>query len=930
MHHAESTKWRGAAVGVCLAVTVGMLPLALVNATEPSPEQQAFLDRLQALNMTSGPDSVATLVGQKLPAARAAGDSVFVMRLVGTRGGSYTWHQRGREGAIDLQEAARFATALRDSATLGRSLNWLARALEDQGRQRESAATYRRLAAVGRGLGDPFLEGRGLIGSAWDRFLQGDYAAAESLYTLGGERSTAAADTFSVLWSRNGVGLCLWNTNRLDDAAVVFAHTRREARRTGMSFIEAAALNNHAGVMEVLGRPAEALRGYQAALAIKRRLIQTRETIPPALNVGRCLRNLGRLDDAAAVFGEVIEQCHRDHHEDFIPAAIEELAYVSIDQKRPAHAARLCREVLHGSVDIQPRDLTMLLVALAGAQTALDSLSAALATIERADVAADSLHDVQIWCEVALIKGRILQARGDHAAAAAVFMRAADATAQAGLLTRSLTLRGATGEALVAAGRTSEGQDHLLQALQLWETARVLPDDPLWRERRSASARRMLESLADVMLNGPDRQSASRRHRDLFDQFQRYKARTLLERTLGPGRELRTSATITLDSLQAAVLHPGELFVDVYVGERRSLLFAVTPDTLVVLPVRGRDSVRHAVDLIEASLQISDLTTPLDPNTTASALVDTTRDGTIARAVWSLVGQASEVVWSPDDALHQVPLVALFPADPTRFITRVPSATFLASLRQHPPRLASSAPSLLATAGVADGDGRPLVGAQREVSWLARTFRNVDVVEPGVAVSRPFGGRNPAAYQVLHIAAHTEIDPQRPWNSALVFGQPQSPVRLRAGDVANLALDARLAVLTGCTSAGAAILDGEGMLGLASGFLSAGVPAVLATLWSVDDQHAARFCQRFYRELAAGRTAAAALSRTQAWIRAQRTTSHPFHWAGYVLVGEGSQRVPLVSRRTHGPYATAIGAAVIGVMVCVLVWRRASRRRHLG
>ena len=63
-----------------------------------------------------------------------------------------------------------------------------------------------------------------------------------------------------------------------------------------------------------------------------------------------------------------------------------------------------------------------------------------------------------------------------------------------------------------------------------------------------------------------------------------------------------------------------------------------------------------------------------------------------------------------------------------------------------------------------------------------------------------------------------------------------------------------------CGSASGAVISGEGMVGSASGFLSAGVPTVLATLWPVRDSDALAFTRRFYGELADGRTAAVASS----------------------------------------------------------------------
>jgi CHAT domain-containing protein len=59
---------------------------------------------------------------------------------------------------------------------------------------------------------------------------------------------------------------------------------------------------------------------------------------------------------------------------------------------------------------------------------------------------------------------------------------------------------------------------------------------------------------------------------------------------------------------------------------------------------------------------------------------------------------------------------------------------------------------------------------------------------------------------------------------------------------------------------------------------------VLATLWPVQDLATARFMERFYTELAAGRSEAEALAEAQRTAGRDPRTAHPFFWAGFALV----------------------------------------------
>jgi len=76
---------------------------------------------------------------------------------------------------------------------------------------------------------------------------------------------------------------------------------------------------------------------------------------------------------------------------------------------------------------------------------------------------------------------------------------------------------------------------------------------------------------------------------------------------------------------------------------------------------------------------------------------------------------------------------------------------------------------------------------------------------------------------------------------------------------------------------------GDERNGLVRGFLLAGAPAVLATLWTVDDETAATQMAAFYRGLGNGLRPAAALRQAQLELR--RAYPHPYHWAAFVLTG---------------------------------------------
>ncbi|MBK7367234.1 MAG: CHAT domain-containing protein [Candidatus Eisenbacteria bacterium] len=115
---------------------------------------------------------------------------------------------------------------------------------------------------------------------------------------------------------------------------------------------------------------------------------------------------------------------------------------------------------------------------------------------------------------------------------------------------------------------------------------------------------------------------------------------------------------------------------------------------------------------------------------------------------------------------------------------------------------------------------------------------------------------------IVHLAAHTNVDLKRPWQSRLLLGDPgQSGAYLPVSSISRLRLQAQLCVLASCRSLGTTGLDNLSLAGIApcvAGRLD--VPTVVATQWNVDDRATAEFMRRFYVALArrSGRRGAAA------------------------------------------------------------------------
>ena len=149
-----------------------------------------------------------------------------------------------------------------------------------------------------------------------------------------------------------------------------------------------------------------------------------------------------------------------------------------------------------------------------------------------------------------------------------------------------------------------------------------------------------------------------------------------------------------------------------------------------------------------------------------------------------------------------------------------------------------------------------------------------------------------ADYRFVHFATHGFLDSQHPELSGLLLsmfdehGQPQDGF-LRAHEVFNLKLNADVVVLSACQTGLGKEVKGEGLVGLTRGFMYAGAPRVVVSLWNVNDAATAELMTRFYRGMLVDKLRPAqALQAAQVSMLRDKRFSAPFYWAAFTLQGE--------------------------------------------
>ncbi len=106
-------------------------------------------------------------------------------------------------------------------------------------------------------------------------------------------------------------------------------------------------------------------------------------------------------------------------------------------------------------------------------------------------------------------------------------------------------------------------------------------------------------------------------------------------------------------------------------------------------------------------------------------------------------------------------------------------------------------------------------------------------------------------------------------------------------EILDLKINSDLVVLSACDT-GRGEITGDGVVGLSRSLITAGVPTIVVSLWSVPDQPTKDLMIEFYQQLRQGSDKAEAL-RT-AMLRTKEKYPNPKDWAAFTVIG---QAIPL-------------------------------------
>ncbi len=182
----------------------------------------------------------------------------------------------------------------------------------------------------------------------------------------------------------------------------------------------------------------------------------------------------------------------------------------------------------------------------------------------------------------------------------------------------------------------------------------------------------------------------------------------------------------------------------------------------------------------------------------------------------------------------------------------------------------------------------PLGFSEIEVNNIAKLFSNKEVYSKDKA-TEGIAKEKSTDPDVIHFACHGEFNERQPLQSGLLLAKDKdNDGYLQVHEIFGMNLEnANLVTLSACETALSKIQGGDDLVGLSRGFIYAGTPSILATLWNVDDRSTSILMKHFYENWQEkGMSKPEALRQAQITLKNMPDYKHPYYWAAFEMVGD--------------------------------------------
>lgn len=401
----------------------------------------------------------------------------------------------------------------------------------------------------------------------------------------------------------------------------------------------------------------------------------------------------------------------------------------------------------------------------------------------------------------------------------------------------------------------------------------------------------------------------------------------------------------TIEEIQNDLAHASTCFLEYFFGSKKIYIFSITKDNYQLQELKKEAKINGSITELYNQINIEPSGKTADENFqkfVSSAY--TLYDKLIAPIMNPHV---NELIIVPDDILGYIPFEVLIQSKPTpdqnssaykqlNYLAKdyAISYNYSGTLMQYNKNKKSShKPRNDFIAFAPSFEGGPI--GQRECN--DKVLFNLDCVSEEVTdINAIFEGElfmGPQAnksnfekqapeYKIIHLATHACVDKSLANNNKIYFTDDY----LSNYDLYNLQLKSDLAVLSACNTGFGKLVRGEGLMSLSRGFVHAGCPSLLMSLWSVDDCSTSSLMIDFYKNLNEGlpKNEALAKAKKDFLLSADKLHSHPYFWAPFVQFGS-TDAIDLGQPFWYNwrllPYLL-----MIGILLIYLIYKRRNAR----
>ncbi|HEX4496063.1 MAG TPA: CHAT domain-containing protein [Thermoanaerobaculia bacterium] len=857
------------------------------------------------------------------------------------------------------------------------ALNQAATLLKRLGRPEEARKLYEEALAISGG--DDVTNQTSTLNNLSQLALdQGDVQRAVTLLLESAGKARKAGDKLAEALTLDTLGTAYLQIAESQTALQKYQEALALARAVSAVRLEAQIESDLGNVYGQLGESEAALKPLRQALEIHRRLGARAEEARVLINLGDAFLSLERFAEARQSFDHSLAVARAIKDEDTECFVLGRQAGMFLNLNQPAKGLEPAEEAMRLAAGFPSRELGAIYT-LGKIHRDTGELRQAREELDRALALARKKGERGLEADIDLSLAKLEQRQGNSMQAVdranagleiveSIRNRVSDLRLRTSFLATKQIFYEIYIDTLMSASGATPDPDRVAMALAVSERARarslldILNEsgadlhagaNPALVERehrlRDEVNARDRFRLALLTQEQPDRRDLKDAEAKLEEALADYSQVQSDLRTSSPAYAALTQPQpLSVAEIQAQILDGKALLLEYALGEKRSFLWAVTPDSVRSFELPGRARIeklaRRYYELLTARNR-----RPTGENQAERkhrfdrADADAEKLGRelshlLLGPVQRLLGRRPLLIVA-DGALQYIPFAALPASSASRplaadhEVVNLPSASALAVLRRdvHGRARAPKALAIFADPVFQQTDERltqrpggiekmKLASATRD-GWspegerhggeerlifrrllsTAREAREIAALVPadqrllalGFDASRARAlSPELAQYRDLHFATHGELDSRHPELSKLVLslydrnGHPEDGF-LRLNDVYNLHLDADLVVLSACRTALGQEIRGEGLVGLTRGFMYAGAARVLASLWSVEDRATADLMTSFYRDLLRqGLSPAQALRRAQLEIAGQPGRKSPYYWAGFSLQGE--------------------------------------------